>query len=60
MAYTCPLCRGKNMEVEMKAMKELLPEEHFICPNCGWSTNQGFQDFLTDAKKSGSTIHYYR
>jgi hypothetical protein len=52
------LCRGKNIEVKMKDMKELFPEEHFICPNCGWSTYQGLQDFLTDAKKSGSTIHY--
>lgn len=60
MVYTCPMCRGRNREVEMKAMKELLPEEHFICPECGWSTHQGFQSFLTDVEKSGGTIHYYR
>jgi hypothetical protein len=59
IAYTCPMCRGKNIEVEMKAMEEFLPDEHFICPNCGWSTKQGFQDFLINAKKSGSSIHYH-
>jgi hypothetical protein len=35
----------------MEVMNELLPELHVKCPNCGWSTKQGLQDFLTDAEK---------